>query len=229
MSDQLPLAAKPMDRPQHQIEVLTSQWPSNLKSCEDAAGDLGISPERLRALADRGYAPHYRIDGGDPQFRISELKQWAGANLVDRTEGRDLPSPIRIVVPAPAVSDYRKVPQSLREISGLKDISGELMRSGIYFLCRDSALLYVGQSVNVAQRIVEHFRRYEFDAVFFLPWPADDLNRLEAALIRHLRPPLNGKGANGTMRTSFGDKAGDASVIAALTNAPSEGEEGAPS
>ena len=140
--------------------------------------------------------------------------------MIDRVEGRDLPAPVRVVVPASLVEDYRKVPTSLREIVGLCDITDEIMRTGIYFLCRDNALLYVGQSRNAASRVAEHSKRYELDFVFFLPWPADDLNRVEAALIRALRPPLNGKGANGTMKTSAGESAGDAVLIARITNPP---------
>jgi hypothetical protein len=48
----------------------------------------------------------------------------------------------------------------------------------------------------------------------------DDLNRIEAALIRALRPPLNSKGANGTMKTSFGNTEADTEIVAVLTNPP---------
>jgi len=209
-----------MEHPEHQIQVLTSEWPSGLKTIEEAARELNIDAERLRALADGGFAPHYRIDSGAPLFRMSELKRWAGANLVERIAGRDLPAPIRIVVPAPKVQDFRRVPIALREIAGLCDITDETLRTGIYFLCRDGALLYVGQSINVAYRVAEHSRRYEFDAVFFLPWPRDDLDRLEAALIRTLRPPINSKTVTGMMRTSFSDQEQDATIIATLTNPP---------
>jgi hypothetical protein len=150
-----------MEHPEHQIQVLTSEWPSGLKTIEEAARELNIDAERLRALADGGFAPHYRIDSGAPLFRMSELKRWAGANLVERIAGRDLPAPIRIVVPAPKVQDFRRVPIALREIAGLCDITDETLRTGIYFLCRDGALLYVGQSINVAYRVAEHSRRYE--------------------------------------------------------------------
>jgi hypothetical protein len=220
-------AATIAKQPTHRIEIASAEWrsqkpdwPSGLRSAEDAARDLCISGERLASLADGGFAPHYRIDGGPPQFRTGELKRWAADYLIERIEGRDLPSPIRVIVSPPQVQDFRKVPTHLREIVGLCDITDEIMRTGIYFLCRDGALLYVGQSVNAASRVAEHYKRYELDTVFFLPWPGDDLNRLEAALIRALRPPLNGKGPNGTMRTSSGEKAGDAVLIASITNPP---------
>jgi hypothetical protein len=85
------------------------------------------------------------------------------------------------------------VPISLCGIVGLCDPTKQFQRTGIYFLCRDGALLYVGQPSNVVDRISEHAKRYEFDTVLFLPWPRVDLNRIEGALIRTLRPPLNAK------------------------------------
>ena len=213
-------------QPQHHIEIASTEWtqrvewPNGLRSAAEVERDLGIGSGRLTALADGGFAPHYRIDGGPPQFRISELKRWAAENLVEYVEGRDLPAPVRVIVSAKQVEDFRKVPANLREITGLCDITDEIMRTGIYFLCRHNALLYVGQSRNAANRVAEHSKRYELDSVFFLPWPADDLNRVEAALIRTLRPPLNGKTPNGGMRTSASEKAGDAVLIASITNPP---------
>jgi hypothetical protein len=136
---------------------------------------------------------------------------------VEWVEGKDLPSPVRTIVPAPLVADWRGVPAAMREIVGLCDITDEMIRTGIYFLCRDGALLYIGQSVNVGARIADHYRRYEFNSVFFLPWPQDDLNRMEAALIRTLRPTLNGKSVNGKMKTSAGGEAADANMLLQIT------------
>lgn len=217
--------SREMQRPTHRIDALTlDEWPHGLQSAEESAQALGIGLERLRLLADGGFAPHYRIDGGPPRFKVSELKRWAAANLVERVEGCELPAPVRIMVPAERVQDHRNVPVSLRQISGLCDITGEMLRTGIYFLCRDLAVLYVGQSRNVGNRITEHFKRYDFDTIFFLPWPGDDLDRIEAALIRSLRPPINGRASKGEMRTSFSDKTVDASVIALITNQPNHDE-----
>jgi hypothetical protein len=212
-----------MEKPEHRIEAVSLDWPSGLKTIEDAAQDLGIGAERLGELADGGFAPHFRIDGGPPQFRISELRRWAAINLVQQFDGRDFPAPIRIVLSAAKVTDFRKVPASLREVVGLCDITDETRRIGVYFLVRDGCLLYVGQSVNAVGRVAEHYRRYEFDSVLFLPWPADDLNRIEAALIRALRPPLNSKSVNGAIRTPSRDQGdNEAALIAALTNPPAD-------
>ena len=74
-------AGEPVQQPRHRIEIASAEWtekiewPNGLRSADDAGRDLGIGGARLTALADGGFAPHYRVDGGPPQFRISELKR----------------------------------------------------------------------------------------------------------------------------------------------------------
>ncbi len=203
-----------MEAPEHRIEALSSLWPVGLKSLDEAATQIGLSAARLRLLADGGYAPHYRVDGGDPLFRQTELKAWAAQNVLERVQGNILPQPIRVVVPASRLADFSKTPSAIREIEGLCDISGEARRTGIYFLCHDGELVYVGQSVDVANRVANHrSSRRDFDSVFFLPWPGDDLDRIEGALIRALRPALNGTLNGGRMRAP-GNANDDQAVLA---------------
>jgi hypothetical protein len=195
------------------LEGLTTEWPTGLKPCAEAARELAIPEERLSILADGGFAPHFRIDGGPPMFKIGELKRWAGVNLVEKANGRAIPEPVRIVLQADRVKDFRDVPECIREIVGLCDITGEVARTGIYFLCFKSELHYIGQSVNAASRIKSHIQRHQFDRVYFLPWPGDDLNRLEGALIRILQPRGNGRSVHGRMSCPNGDPAFDADVV----------------
>jgi hypothetical protein len=190
-----------MEKPQHRIEAISNEWLTGLKSCADAASVLGISPERLATLADGGFAPHYRVDDGEPLFKLPELKQWAAANLLQHSVGSPIPPPVKVMV-APPRARYRDVPTALRQIEGLHDITGELGKwSGIYFLVSDGEVIYVGQSVNVSSRVNEHARTKDFEAAFFLPWPGDDLDRVESALIRALKPSLNGQHPSGHART----------------------------
>lgn len=171
--------------------VHITDWPGGLKTVEEAAEAIGISGDRLLWLADGRYVPHFRIDGGKPFFKIPELKKWAATNLLEYVPARELPSPVRITIDPPK-ADYRNVPNSLRQVAGLRELTNELYRSGIYFLCLENELVYVGQSVNVIGRITSHVASKNFDRVFFLAWPPDDLTRIEAALIRALKPKLNG-------------------------------------
>jgi hypothetical protein len=62
-----------------------TRWP-NLKTAKVAAAAIGIKEQRLLDLADAQLAPHWRIEGGPPQFVLSELKQWAGKELATKQE-----------------------------------------------------------------------------------------------------------------------------------------------
>ena len=62
---------------------------------------------------------------------------------------------------------------------------------GVYFLVQDSAVVYVGQSVNVYSRISQHPDK-KFDKYAFVPCEANLLDRLESLYIHVLRPKLNG-------------------------------------
>src|SRR5438045_2550361 len=72
------------------------RWPP-LKSAQEAAPVIGISEDRLTELADAGFAPHWRIDGGPPQFLLNDLKEWAKGHLLVRFDGKTLPSKLTIV------------------------------------------------------------------------------------------------------------------------------------
>ena len=186
-------------KPAYTITQITDGWPSALKTAEDICQGIGISAERLIQLADSGYAPHWRIDNGSPLFRLGEVKDWLSQNILTRVQGKPLPQAVIVSVTQKRISDYKNVPEELRQIPGLVDITGEARRSGIYFLCEDNELLYVGQSVSVSSRISSHHHEGKFNRVIFMPWPPDDLDSVEGALIRTLRPPLNGKSSNGKM------------------------------
>lgn len=177
----------------YSVAGVTTKWPTGLKSADEIAAQLGLKPERLVELAMSGFAPHYRIDGGDPLFRVGEVKEWAAVNLLQSCPGQPLPEPIRIVVQPEQVGEWSRVPPELREIENLRDITGEVSRIGIYFLCYQSRLQYIGQSINAVPRVADHQSSKRFDASYFLPWPKHDLNRIEGALIRALKPSLNGR------------------------------------
>jgi hypothetical protein len=101
----------------------------------------------------------------------------------------------------PHLMDFKRVPPSLHGVVGLHDLTDYCKMSGVYFLCREGALLYVGQSTDVINRFGQHRRHFEFDTALFIPCAHDDLDRVESEFIRKLRPPMNGTFANGRMHT----------------------------
>ena len=181
-----PKAAVPL----HCITAVTAKIPS-LYPVDHVAEKTGVTAERLLDLAEAGYLPHWRIDGGPPMFSASEVKEWVVDNLVVRHEGAALPTKFFLIADRPP-ADGRMLPPVLRDVAGIRDISDVVsLRSGIYFLCHRSRVVYVGQATVAARRINEHTTTKDFDQVFFLPWPRWDLNQIEGAFIRLLEPPLN--------------------------------------
>lgn len=67
---------------------------------------------------------------------------------------------------------------------------------GVYFLLDGDEVVYVGQSVSVYSRILQHTDKL-FDRYAFVPCAVDALDRLESLYIHFLRPRLNGNQRNG--------------------------------
>lgn len=171
------------------IVHVVDEWPTGLIKAEDVAAKTGIDATRLLNLAYDGYVPHYRVDKGEPQFKLTEVKRWAAKNMLNRINGRDLPEPI-VVAQKPRANPV-DLPYELQCVPNIRDMGDFLVGSGIYFLCKKTDIRYIGQSVNITARVTQHVGLKDFDRVLFLPWPKDDLSRIEGAFIRILRPPLN--------------------------------------
>lgn len=63
---------------------------------------------------------------------------------------------------------------------------------GVYLLLSGGEVSYVGRSRRMSARIAEHVERgRRFDAAFGIPAEEEELGRLEAALLRALRPAEN--------------------------------------
>ena len=62
---------------------------------------------------------------------------------------------------------------------------------GIYVLYKNDIPVYVGKSINVKVRVMQHRMSKDFDRWDYKSCNADDLNRLELETIHRLRPGLN--------------------------------------
>lgn len=63
---------------------------------------------------------------------------------------------------------------------------------GIYFLIKNSEIIYIGQSVNIFSRLQGH-KSKDYDSVAFIPCPKSQLDILETLYILHYEPKLNGR------------------------------------
>ena len=66
--------------------------------------------------------------------------------------------------------------------------------SCIYFLFKGDQLVYIGKSVNLAGRMIEHNSSKDFDYVRYIPCQKELLYHYELRLIKYFKPPLNRAG-----------------------------------
>lgn len=171
---------------------------TSLLDADDMSSKLkgSVSAERLLELAQAGLVPHYDVDG-NVMFGPGETKEWVNHNLVVRRPGRHIGNSIVTVVDVMAPSKKRDcIPVELSAIAGMLIPLGitsaeSVAMPGVYFLCHKSKVVYVGQSVNVFGRVGAHIGNKTFDAVWFIRVPQSDLDFVEGALIRTLKPKYN--------------------------------------
>jgi len=72
-------------------------------------------------------------------------------------------------------------------------MNNELIKCGVYFLKKKSEVVYVGQSINIAQRISDHQREKEkdFDSFDYVECSVDNLNSNETFFIHYYNPKYN--------------------------------------
>lgn len=164
----------------------------NTLSVDDMAKKAGVAPDRLRELCAAGFIPHHRVDGGEPRFRTGETMQWVRDNLLQSWEGVPLPRYAAVWTSEDALKPAACAPVCLRGLENLHPLAMPPRLSGIYFLCRNDVVVYVGQSTDVYSRVPAHRGVKDFDVVYFWPVPPSDLDRVEGAFIRLIKPCLNG-------------------------------------
>ena len=171
---------------------------SSLLTAEEMSDKLKgtVSSERLLELSEAGIAPHYLVDG-QVMFGAQETKEWANHNLVVRRAGRHLGGGLLTIVNVmPSPSCKADVPKTLCGIAGmliqLPVASAEAVGvPGVYFLCHEESVVYIGQSVNVFGRVGAHIGDKTFDRIYFVRVPESDLNYVEGCLINQLQPKYN--------------------------------------
>lgn len=87
------------------------------------------------------------------------------------------------------------IPVELQNVSNINKLPIDLLNtpSGIYFLCLNNSIQYIGQAKNIAYRVIGHFaeNKKEFDSVYYIECPIQSLDSIERLLISYFKPPLN--------------------------------------
>lgn len=173
---------------------------SELSTPDEIAAALGITVLALIRFAKKHRVPLIEITRG--VYRLTP----AAVDALYAAKGIDPP-----VRQAPAVPETPPPPEEVApqiNIAQMATASEQdilagaapwVALSGIYFLIRSGRVVYVGQSINIHQRLDEHRKKGRFERFFILPCEPKFLRKLEEHYIRELRPEEN----NDTMSQSF--------------------------
>jgi hypothetical protein len=88
-----------------------------------------------------------------------------------------------------------RIPLAIAEITDLQVLQINGAQPGVYFLCFEEEVVYVGKSKIVLNRILTHLAEQtkEFDQqrIYFLPTPEKMLSKVEKDFIISLKPKYN--------------------------------------
>lgn len=150
----------------------------DLATPEDVAARFGVTPLALIRFARKHQVPLVEITRG--KYRIAP-------NSVDAIyRAKGLPPPERRVQ-KPNIANIEFL--SGDEIVRRSAMVGSL--SGVYFLIRGGRVVYVGQSLNVYNRLETHKKTRRFDTYFIMPCAPDVLDIVEDYYIKTLWPEEN--------------------------------------
>lgn len=175
---------------------------NKLRKITDCKGRIKeiIGDDGVLKLARDGICPHYIITNPITKeetiwFIPSELNQWFDDNYVRYNQGYFNQIYNFIHFNKDIHSVKSDVPEELSRINNLYHLPIENISTppGIYFLCKNNKIKYIGQSVNVGSRVITHMNEgiKDFDSVYFISCPINKLTELECALIRYFQPELN--------------------------------------
>ncbi len=180
----------------HRVYEAATAWPANLLTAEELSGQVSVSAEQLLEWATQGICPHFRVNDGEPMFKLTAFKKWMlEAHVIAECTGITKADAftLRVISERPHLGE---LPLELRSVGKVFDVSSNLLPTGVYFLYLGGKLQYIGQSIEPASRLSQHRHSGKvFDRAYIIPVPAFELDRVEGALIRHFRPPLNGNTA----------------------------------
>jgi hypothetical protein len=179
---------------------------NSLKKAQDLKGKIKefLSTEQIEQLAAESRIPHYIITNPITLettycFSSSEVNDWFASNylMYNACKIEQSLTFLKFDNSLHKAPKDETIPHELSLIKNLYKLPVENINTppGIYFLCLEGKIVYIGQSVNVAQRIVTHLneRQKEFNEVYFIPCHVNNLLTFEASLIRFFSPKYNSR------------------------------------
>lgn len=128
----------------------------------------------------------------DGTISINQASQWLNA----WHKGRVLSKPVQIMLSYMVrhkQSGSTDFEANLSESHIVKNSvpSGNVFKSGVYFLIKGSQIVYVGQSLQPNVRLKNHICQKDFDKVFLIETPENLLLEVESYYIKKFKPVLN--------------------------------------
>jgi len=111
---------------------------------------------------------------------------------------------------------------SFYNLNSAQDITDRIALCGIYFLCRNNEIQYIGQSIDVVNRTSNHRRNkiIPFNRIMFLACEENQLDNIEASLIRAAKPPYNGRCNGGIL--AGGNKELDQQILSEICSSATD-------
>ena len=152
----------------------------------------------INNLAEKREVKHYRLKGEYEEIYLFDNEEIISDLDIMQVEAKKVPDVIKIQCYDEKATTSDDIPIEISKIDSLFKLPKTLFNSGscVYFLCRNERVVYVGQAENVHQRLVDHMKSKDFDAVFYLRVPAHKMSKIESALISYLKPEYNKTGFN---------------------------------
>lgn len=160
-----------------------------------------LTPKQIDELADKLLIPHYELVNpltGEKSkwYLFDEVVDWLNKYFIKR----DFVEPSEFIFLHFNPIEFRiipsdVVPAALCMIKYLYRLPKERIHTppGVYFLCDSDRIVYIGKSLNIQDRIVEHKKDLDkvFNSVYFLCCHIAQLLKVEEACIKYFQPELN--------------------------------------
>lgn len=178
-----------------------------------------FSRQQILEMVDKKLIPHYILTNPLTKTEIilfdnTEINYWLTKHLKENRI--DLEQELHFLCFDPSHFTFDatdKIPPALTQLKRLYKLSKNHYGTphGVYFLCKDEEVVYVGQAQNIRDRVQSHRSEKvkEFDSVYFILCHIDQLDQIETALIRHLRPKYN-------VSQNGGNRQNDISIVEAF-------------
>lgn len=130
-------------------------------------------------------------------FVPQEIREWIETNLIQIQNGQDFVTLQILNANKHLAKSTDNIPFELSAIKNLYRIDQSIFTgSGVYFLCKDGVIKYVGKSVCVSARVATHIKegvKY-FSEIFYIAAPTNEIDALEKAFIHYFLPEYNSNG-----------------------------------